>query len=254
MEDVFVFFPRLKSERRKKRLVKNDLEKKVRKYYKRSNEIFRAKKEISLVPLKEPYQKGFVRFFTLRDDIKRSKDFEFFENLLMKINTEMYSDSRKFQKKKKRFGKRVYHPIIQCLRELTPSEFSGPKSILTDKERQYFIRVEKYSVQYNCKYVFYEFIEPWRYCLKIRPNIITHYKPLIVDLEVENAEVESFLEQEKNKKILYKKIHGGGYSYKWRPVLKQPFTKGKFFNETILATEIAERLIEKEHQLSKRNK
>jgi hypothetical protein len=32
---------------------------------------------------------------------------------------------------------------------------------------------------------YYEFIEPWRFTLRIRPNMITHYKPVDFELEKE---------------------------------------------------------------------
>ena len=55
-----------------------------------------------MIPLDKPYQKGFVRFFVVRDDVKQSKDGDFFEGILKKINTYMYSDNRKFLKKKEK--------------------------------------------------------------------------------------------------------------------------------------------------------
>ena len=46
---------------------------------------------------------------------------------------------------------------------------------------------------------------------------------------------------------------GGAYSFDMKPKFKNPFTKRKFFNNKNSALEIAEMLMEKEHQLSKRH-
>jgi hypothetical protein len=61
---------------------------------------------------------------------------------------------------------------------------------------------------------YYEFIEPWRFTLRIRPNMITHYKPVDFELEKESAELESYLRQHKIAGIAQKTIYGGSYSWK----------------------------------------
>ncbi|AYN01004.1 hypothetical protein [Chryseobacterium sp. 3008163] len=91
---------RLRSLRSRKRIIKTDLEKQIRKKYRHSEELWDLRRNIPLVPLETPYQKGFVRFFVVRDDVKRSKYGNFFEGILKKINTKMYSPTRKFLKRK----------------------------------------------------------------------------------------------------------------------------------------------------------
>ncbi|KAA0127160.1 hypothetical protein FY557_14325 [Chryseobacterium sp. SN22] len=92
-------FFRLRNLRSRKRIIKKDVEKQIRQKYKHWRRLWEIRRNIPLVPLEKPYQKGFVRFFVLRDDIKRSSDSRFFEELLKKLNTEMYSPTRKFLKK-----------------------------------------------------------------------------------------------------------------------------------------------------------
>ena len=252
MEDSIFFSSRFRSKREKIRLIKTAKEKNVRLKYNRRKEISHELFNIPLVPLKKPYQKGFERFFVLRNDLKNEKEIEFFSQILNKINTVQYADSRKFVKKRKRNGKRIYVPGIQNLRPLQPYEFSGPNSILNDGERKYFACIEVYDSITNRFKGMYEFLQPWRFRLIIKPNMITHYKPLDIDLKKEEAEVDHFFDNYTNQGILYK-ITNKGYSYPMKPLLKNPFRKKKFFNNKSSALEIAEILMEKEHQLSKRH-
>ena len=99
---------RLRNLRSRKRIAREDHEKYLRECIKRQKVLFKQRRELPLVPLEKPYQKGYVRFFVLREDVRQGKQADFFAILLEKINTYQYADTRKFQKKKKRRGKRVY--------------------------------------------------------------------------------------------------------------------------------------------------
>ena len=99
---------RLRNLRSHKRIAREDHEKFLRTCIKRQKALFKQRRELPLVPLEKPYQKGYVRFFVLREDVRQGKQADFFATLLEKINTYQYADTRKFQKKKKRRGKRVY--------------------------------------------------------------------------------------------------------------------------------------------------
>lgn len=135
MEDLIFFSARLRTKREKKRLIKTAKEKNVRQKYNRLKELQKEQNSIPLIPLKQPYQKGFCRYFVLREDIKNEKKIIFFTQILKKINTSQLSGTKKFVKKKKRNGKRIYVPIIQHLKQLQPYQFAGLHSILTDEER-----------------------------------------------------------------------------------------------------------------------
>ncbi|MCJ7933779.1 MAG: hypothetical protein MUW56_09125 [Chryseobacterium sp.] len=108
MKDDNLLFSRLRSVRSRKRTIRKDVEKQIRKKYKRSKELWKTRRNIPLLPLDQPYQRGFVRYLVLKDEVKRFKDGDFFKGILKKINTYMYSESRKFLKKKRKFGRRVH--------------------------------------------------------------------------------------------------------------------------------------------------
>lgn len=241
MENDNLLFSRLRSLRSRKRIIKKDVEKQIRKKYKRSNELWELRRKIPLVPLEKPYQKGFVRFFVVRDDVKRTKDGEFFEGILTKINTYMYSETRKFLKKKRKFGRKIYVVRDQKLGHVLPSQWNDPKLGLTTREKQYFLKREEYNPFRKRYNVYYEFIEPWRFTLQVKPYMITHYKPLNSDLEKEIDELDSYLNQHKIKGIICKKINGGLGKLRYEDEKIDLIESRKYFHyKKISATEFAD--------------
>lgn len=239
MEKDNLMFFRLRSLRSRKRIVKEDVVKQIRKKYKRSEELWKIKREIPLVPLEKPYQKGFVRFFVVRDDVKRSKDGDFFEGILNRINTKMYSETRKFLKKKRKSGRRIYVEREQKLGRLSTYQWNDPKLKLSDREKQYFLKREDYCPIRKRYDIYYEFIEPWRFVLNIKPNMVTHYKPLNSDLEKEIDELDSFLGRYEIQGIVHKTIYGRPSLWKDR-YKRDPLNSRKCVRYKMSATEIAE--------------
>ncbi|KPH12004.1 hypothetical protein [Chryseobacterium sp. ERMR1:04] len=240
MENDNLLFHRLRSLKSRKRISRKDVEKQIRKKYKRSRELWETRRKIQLVPLENPYQKGFARFFVVRDDVKRTKDGNFFEGILAKINTYMYSETRKFLKKKRKFGRKIYVPRDQKLDRLLPYQWNDPKLGLTTREKQYFLKREEYD-PFRKKYdTYYEFIEPWRFTLRVKPYMITHYKPLNSELEKEYAELESYLNQGKIKGIIQTTINGKSYSWKGEYKTHLIESRKYFHYKKMSATEFAD--------------
>ncbi len=234
---------RLKSLRSRKRTIKKDVEKQIRKKFKRSKEVSKMLRNLPLIPLENPYQLGFVRFFVVRDDVMRSGDGEFFEGLLKKINTYMYSESRQFLKKKRKFGRRIYVAREQKLNRISSYFWNCPKFGLTPKERQYFLKKEEYCPFRKRNETYYKFTDPWRFILRTRPHMITHQKPIDAELEKEKAELYAYLEQYKIVGILQKKIYGK--SNPWKMEYETDLIKSrKYVTCTMSATEIAESFLD----------
>ena len=219
---------RLRNLRSRKRIAREDHEKFLRECCNRHAELEKQRRNLPLVPLEKPYQKGYVRFFVLREDVRQGKQADFFATLLEKINTFQYADTRRFQKKKKRRGKRVYIARKQELRSFSQRELeraldSGEFSV---KEYLYFARVECFNRQKDCFESYYEFTEPWRFELRVKPNMITHYRPVDVAIERELAEFDKIINDHKNWGIIHSKIYGGSYS--WRRYQKRYEPKEKY--------------------------
>ena len=219
---------RLRNLRSRKRIVREDHEKYLRECIKRQKALFKQRRELPLVPLEKPYQKGYVRFFVLREDVRQGKQADFFATLLAKINTYQYADNRKFQKKKKRRGKRIYLPRKQELLSFRQWEWVDAieKGKLVAEECKYFMKVERYNSVCKRFEIYYEFAEPWRFELRVKPNMITHYRPLDIAIERELAELDKIISDYKNWGIIHSKIYGGSYS--WNQYQKRYTPKEKY--------------------------
>jgi hypothetical protein len=242
MENDNLLFHRLRSIRSRKRIIKKDVEKQIRKKYKRSKELWEIRRNIPLIPLEKPYQKGYVRSFAVRDDIKISKDGDFFEGILNKINTYSYSESRKFLKKKRKFGRRIYVPREQKIHHLSSYQWNDPKLGLTIRERQYFLKKEEYNPFRKRYDTYYEFIEPWRFTLRIKPYMITHYKPLDSELEKEYEVLKSYLDQYRILGIICNKIRGKSCKWRCEDEKINLIESKKYFHYKMSATELADYL------------
>lgn len=123
---------RIKSVRRKKRLVRTDRDKQLIQLAKRHSALLEQKAKLPWVPLEEPYQRGWKRFFVLRDDVKCSPQAEFYETLLTKINTVEYHRDKSFKCKRRRKGKYGYVIRKQALKEFDLHRWENPKLGLTE--------------------------------------------------------------------------------------------------------------------------
>ncbi len=177
------YLGRIRTKRSRKRAAIKDKDKRLIGMYKEEKKLSKQKYELPMIDLIPPVQKGWKRYFILRDDVRRSKDAVFYENLLQKINTYQYSAEKVFKKKKRKAGKRIYVEIKQELKMIYPYELSKLK--LSDDELACFeyqnipeIRGRKIYDKYA-----YVFKEPWRFVLRIRPNIV--YKIQAIDEELE---------------------------------------------------------------------
>lgn len=219
---------RLRNLRSRKRIAREDHEKFLRECIKRQNVLYKQRRELPLVPLEKPYQKGYVRFFVLREDVRQGKQADFFETLLEKINTYQYADTRKFQKKKKRRGKRVYIARKQELYSFSQWEWERAleRGKFTQKERAYFAKIECFNRQKDRFEIHYEFTEAWRFELRVKPNMITHYRPVDIAIERELAELDKIIDDYKNWGIIHSKIYGRSYS--WRQYQKRYMPKEKY--------------------------
>lgn len=210
--ESYVLSGRFKTERRKKRLVIEGRDKQLVHLYKELRAVKKAQRELGFAELKPPVQKGWKRFFVLRPDVERSSDAEFFRQLLEKINTVTYSHRKDFKHKRRRHGKKVDVDRIQLLREFYSYEW--PKLKLTEREMSYFRKDWEFvgnSTSVRLKYVF---TEPWRYVLRVRPNMITHVRIIDPQLMSREKELDNYFERNRLYPRLFK-LSEGWYKYYW---------------------------------------
>ena len=204
---------KLKTARQKKRLQKKDSEKQLRAFDKLQDKLYYEKRNLPLIPLETPYQKGWVRTFRLRDDIARSSQAEFYQALLEKINTKDYCNEKSFQRKKRGKRKKGYEPKEQWLKTFTEAEWSSAKLKITESEKQHFF-LKEYQNPYNrCIDKRYTFVEPWRYVFQIKANMITHAKMVDEVLEQQIQQLDNRIERHHLRPKISKLTKGKVYSY-----------------------------------------
>lgn len=203
---------RLRSARQKKRMQYEDFDKQLIQIHKREAELCYLKRNLGWEPLTPPVQKGWKRFFVLKDDVARGKQAEFFQGILDKINTYDWSYRKDFMVKRRRFGRKKYVVKGQCL--LEPDEQHFKKLGFTEFEQQLFrveYRTEKWSMQPVKRFVF---AEPWRFVLRVRPNIIDKIRKKDAELESQIMQLRNHIDRKDLRKRMIKAL-GSPYNHRW---------------------------------------
>jgi hypothetical protein len=204
---------RLKTKRRKKRLVKWDHDKHLLEIHRLQKKIWKKQQDLGYEELKPPIQRGWERIFVLREDLARTDKAEFFQGILERINTRQCSHRKDFKKKRKRRGRKVDVEREQFLRRLSEWEFNKAK--FTENELAYFTEVDEFDPWTKKTFKRYSFTEPWRFVLKIRPDMITHRRIIDPGLERMESELQQYLERNGYNYRLSKLLHGW-HRYCWR--------------------------------------
>ena len=118
---------RIRSKRRRKRDIIEAHDKKLIRLFKEDRELSKRRSELPMIDLKPPIQRGYKRYFIVREDVRRSKQGVFYENLLRKINTTQFSATKEFKQKKRRLGRRIYEARGQYLKTVLPHEINQMK-------------------------------------------------------------------------------------------------------------------------------
>jgi hypothetical protein len=187
-EDILCY--RIRTARHKKRMQYKSFEKQMLQLYREEKTLSWQKWKLGWEPLIPPVQKGWKRFFVLRDDVAASRDAAFFEGILAKINTFDWSYRKNFLVKKKRMGRNTYRVKGQQL--LRPYERDFHKFEFTEKEKLFFDEVwdTTRSKQPVKRFVFNQ---PWRFVLKVRPNMIGKIRIIDSALEARLEEIDNYL-------------------------------------------------------------
>lgn len=197
---------RLKTARQKRRLVIKDRDKQLLKLSERKKELQKAIRALGWEDLSPPIQRGWKRTFVLREDVARSKQADFFQGILDKINTVFISDHKDFKVKKRKRGKKIYVPKNQKLFEPTNSDLKKLK--FTESELQLFYPVEELSRTGKTWTIRNMFREPWRFVLKVQPNMITKVRKHDAVLKSALDEIESYIERNNLRPRMGRLIEG----------------------------------------------
>ena len=220
-EDILCY--RLRTARQKKRMQYEDFDKQLIQIHREQKSLYQQKWNLGGEPLIPPVQRGWKRFFVLREDVARSKQAEFFENILKKINTEDRSYRKDFKVKKRRFGRKTY--VVKDQQLLKPYEYHFNKLGFTDAEKQLFHPEYSYEKARGAFIKHFVFNEPWRFVLRTRPNMIDEKRKVDHELESRLQQMHNYLERNDYRKRLSKIVHG---YYKYRHWRKEEIEKEKY--------------------------
>jgi len=218
---------RLKSARQKRRLVKKDRDKRLIQLDKHQNLLWKQKRELPMIPLAQPYQKGWKRLFVLRKDVQQSAKAAFYQGILDKINTVEYHHDKNFKSRKRKRWRYHYEERPQTLRPIYEYEWFNNKLKLTEEEQLCFYRNEEYVAPRNKVIVTYLFDEPWRFVLVIKPYIIYEVKMIDEMLEQELQAIDNHIENNSLWCKINKLKRGNVYRH-WKVI---PYERAKYINK-----------------------
>lgn len=206
---------KIKTARQKKRLQKEDYNKRLIQLHRLREKLCVQRRDLPLVPLEIPYQKGWKRNFVLREDVARSRYAMFHQALLQKINSVVYHHDKRFKYSKKKRHKKIQVDIPQTLREFCEQEWKANHAGLTDAEKALFYPKEVRDKNNRPGGVRYVFAEPWRYVLQVKPHMITHVKMIDEVLEQEIQRLDNYIETHNLQHKINKLKDGHCYTW-WR--------------------------------------
>ncbi len=190
-----------------------DFERQLRALEREYSRLYKEERNLGWVELEEPIIRGWKRYFVVRNDIVRSGSKVFFEDLLKKINTVQYCHRKDFKKKKRKGGKKLYFPINQYL--LKPGKPYVQKFKFTEKQLSYFEERPISKQGQLTGETEYVIKQPWRFVLRIRPNIITHIRAKDAEIERRMHEISNYLDRNSlNGKLDH--LLRGYHHYRWR--------------------------------------
>jgi hypothetical protein len=214
---------RIRSIRRRVRAQRKDVDKMLIRMDKEETKIHKQISDLGWTELHPPIQRGFIRTFVLRDDVKRTKQAQLYQKILDKINVTQWSYRKDFKKKRKKYGTKIYVVREQNLRDVQENEFFDKE--FTELERSFFYETLTH-LKFSKKAVkVYRFAETWRFVLRIQPNMITKVRSKDFDLERKRDEIDAFFNSNNRRYRLSKLLHGVGWKWKWE---RRP--KAKYLN------------------------
>ncbi|MEI9947087.1 MAG: hypothetical protein WDN26_23095 [Chitinophagaceae bacterium] len=201
-EDILCY--RLRTARQKKRMQYKDFDRQLIQLHKEAKVLYEQKWNLGWESIIPPVQKGWKRFFVLREDVARSRQAEFFEKILRKINTYEWSYRKNFVVSKRKKRRRIH--VVKEQKLLEPCEWHFVKLGFNVAEQQMFREEWSYGKQKKEPVKRYVFNEPWRFVLRVRPNMITKMRIKDSVLESRMNEINSYLERNdlewKQRKLL----------------------------------------------------
>ncbi len=220
----YIAASRIRTGRRRKRDARKQYDKQLLQYNRKQKELWQAWQNRGYTELTPPVMKGYIRYFVLRDDVARSRNGAFFQELLKKINTYDYSHRKEFKVKKRRRGRKIH--VLREQHLLQPTEYFFKKMKLTSREVNCFEERIRYCKNGIDQIKYFVVKEPWRFVLQVRPNMITKQRVVAPELCSAIDQLDNYLERHQLKHRIWKLTRSQQSSRRrWLPQRKGQFKK-----------------------------
>lgn len=226
----YIAASRIRTKRRRIRDAREHFEKQLLQLRRKDKALWKAWDQRGYIPLEPPVMKGYKRFFVLREDVARGREAEFYEELLKKINTCEYSHRKDFKVKKRSHGRKKLVEREQHLEQLGLDQFVKLK--LTGKEADCFeerLFFHKQSLIPSRRMVIKE---PWRFVLRVRPNMITQTRMIMPELDSQIQQLQNYIDRHYLEHKIRKLMDGS--VRRWSGWLSVEKGKYKFKQTTLL--------------------
>jgi hypothetical protein len=182
---------------------KTEEHKRLRRLYNKYDKLRRARKTSGEWVDVEPYQRGWIRYYVLRDDAKKRNDAREMQQVLDRINTMEFCNNEKFLRRNWKTHK--WEPMPQKPKYLTQQQYDE----LSEKHKSFFMKREWVDTinlrgfKQKCVVIGYVFRDDFYLVFRKEPNMVTqHWIP--------NQEIESLygeLDTHMNNNNLWTKLN-----------------------------------------------
>jgi len=170
--------------RRQVRMDKKDNEKDLISMWKKKMKLMQGKHALNWVELPKPERWGYKRFFTLRDDVAKSKEADFYRSILGLVQNTVLSRDKEFLYKDYKTKRKL--PIEQYVNTISHKDWNKllAENKLTAKQQACF--EQRWKPIKNGRGGAWEFtlVKDYMFVYKIQPHYITHR--LIIDPQLES--------------------------------------------------------------------
>jgi hypothetical protein len=156
--------------------------------YREQEKLYHDKWVKPSIKLDKPYQKGWKRYFKVREDVARGPLGKIAEKILSVINRIDYSSREDFMKKGRKSKK--YEPIKLGVGVIDAREW---------EKKKYPASWKKYFRLYESKWgqLYYQFQFSWWFTEIIEKHMITHYYEADAEIDSRIAEINKVIEHNK---------------------------------------------------------
>lgn len=183
-----------------------------RSLYKEYQKLLNIQRSAPLIEIDEPYQRGWVRFFRLRDDASRRIDAPALTEILKRVNVYQYCRNGTFMEKNPKTG--ISEPIGHHPKRYSKKDWS--RLGWPESHQKYFetrlVTERNYKNQWvrNQRYVFKY---PFYFVSCTEKHFVTHQRVNLPDVESRITEIMNYFD---HHQVWHRLHHLFGERCRWR--------------------------------------